>query len=172
MVAAIDRRPGPSPRLAAAWFRKPLEDEKRGWTRREELHAGAAAKPAMDAIASLEYDVATVSRECVAGDGGDENPDAPATVQSIVVRARTERDDADETGPKPLIVLPHGGPHASCAAGYVATVAYLASLGYAVAYCNYRGSTGYGEKALQTLVGGRGGRRRRGGLRGGRASRD
>ena len=79
-------------------------------------YAGAAAKPAMDAIASLEYDVATVSRECVAGDGGDENPDAPATVQSIVVRARTERDDADETGPKPLIVLPHGGPHASCAA--------------------------------------------------------
>ena len=156
VVAAIRSSPGSVPEARVAWFRKPLEDEPfRGWTRVKSAYAGAAAKPAMDAIASLEYDVATVSRECVAGDGGDENPDAPATVQSIVVRARTERDDADEVPtPKPLIVLPHGGPHASCAAGYVATVAYLASLGYAVAYCNYRGSTGYGEKALQTLVGG------------------
>jgi acylaminoacyl-peptidase len=40
------------------------------------------------------------------------------------------------------------------AAGYVATVAYLCSMGYAVVYCNYRGSTGYGERALQSLVGG------------------
>ena len=46
----------------------------------------------------------------------------------------------------PTIILPHGGPHASCAAGFVSTVAYLASLGYAVVYCNYRGSTGYGER--------------------------
>ena len=155
IVAAVRSSPGSVPEARVAWFRKSGdEDPFRGWTRVKSAYAGAAAKPAMDAIASLEYDVVTVSRECVAGDGGDANPDAPATVQSIVVRRRADEDADVDAGPRPTIILPHGGPHASCAAGYVATVAYLASLGYAVAYCNYRGSTGYGEKALQTLVGG------------------
>ena len=65
-------------------------------------------------------------------------------VESITVRPKAAAPRA-----LPTIILPHGGPHAACGAGYVATVAYLASLGYAVVYCNYRGSTGYGEDFLQ-----------------------
>ena len=96
VVAAIRSSPGSVPEARVAWFRKPLEDEpfRAGGRGVKSATPAPPRKPAMDAIASLEYDVATVSRECVAGDGGDENPDAPATVQSIVVRARTERDDA------------------------------------------------------------------------------
>jgi acylaminoacyl-peptidase len=90
----------------------------------------------MDAVANISYNVVEV---------------IPGTVEAVVVRSRS----AVASGEKlPTIVLPHGGPHANCAAMYVTTVAYLASLGYAVCYCNYRGSTGYGDAALQSLVGG------------------
>jgi acylaminoacyl-peptidase len=86
-------------------------------------------------------------------------------------------------GKVPLIVLPHGGPHSVFAADWKLSVAFLNSLGYAVCqgasrmdcrvvvcglYCvcslsvrpgpprpavNYRGSTGFGKKPLEALLG-------------------
>ena len=66
----------------------------------------------------------------------------PGEVESVVVRSRSAVASGERL---PTIVLPHGGPHANCGAAYVTSTAYLASLGYAVCYCNYRGSTGYGD---------------------------
>jgi dipeptidyl aminopeptidase/acylaminoacyl peptidase len=49
------------------------------------------------------------------------------------------------TGKKlPLIVYPHGGPHARDSWGYDFMVQFMASRGYAVLQVNFRGSTGYG----------------------------
>lgn len=45
--------------------------------------------------------------------------------------------------PAPLVVLPHGGPHARDVWGFDGEVQFLVSRGYAVLQPNYRGSTGY-----------------------------
>lgn len=49
----------------------------------------------------------------------------------------------------PLIVLPHGGPHARDDWSFDAQVQFLASRGYAVLQPNFRGSTGYGRDFVE-----------------------
>lgn len=44
----------------------------------------------------------------------------------------------------PLILMPHGGPHARDSWGFDPWLQYLASQGYAVLQVEFRGSTGYG----------------------------
>jgi dipeptidyl aminopeptidase/acylaminoacyl peptidase len=44
----------------------------------------------------------------------------------------------------PMVVYPHGGPHARDSWGYDFMVQFMASRGYAVLQVNFRGSTGYG----------------------------
>lgn len=46
----------------------------------------------------------------------------------------------------PLIVMPHGGPHARDSWGFDPWLQFLASKGYAVLQVQFRGSTGYGEE--------------------------
>ena len=54
----------------------------------------------------------------------------------------------------PLIVVPHGGPHSCFAASYTPSYSYLCEHGrYAVLQVNYRGSTGFGQDALESLSG-------------------
>ncbi len=55
----------------------------------------------------------------------------------------TQPAGATKENPPPLVVLPHGGPHARDSWGYDGEVQFLASRGYAVLQVNYRGSTGY-----------------------------
>lgn len=58
---------------------------------------------------------------------------------------------ASGTGPKPMVVLPHGGPHGPYDIwGYNADVQFLASRGYSVLQVNFRGSGGRG-KAFERL---------------------
>jgi len=45
----------------------------------------------------------------------------------------------------PLVVYPHGGPHARDDWGFDFMVQFMASRGYAVLQVNFRGSTGYGS---------------------------
>ena len=53
---------------------------------------------------------------------------------------------AHGSGPKPLIVLPHGGPHGIYDAwGFDADAQFFASRGYGVLQVNYRGSGGRGK---------------------------
>lgn len=49
----------------------------------------------------------------------------------------------------PLIVLPHGGPHARDYWGYDPQVQMLANAGYAVVQVNFRGSTGYSKNFME-----------------------
>jgi len=51
-------------------------------------------------------------------------------------------------GPTPLVVLPHGGPHARDDADFNYLVQFLASRGYAVFQPNFRGSSGFGPSFL------------------------
>lgn len=48
-------------------------------------------------------------------------------------------------GPKPLVVLPHGGPQARDYPRFDWLVQFIASRGYAVLQPQFRGSTGFGE---------------------------
>ncbi len=53
----------------------------------------------------------------------------------------------------PLIVVPHGGPHSSFSASFLASYAFLcAYLNAAVVLINYRGSTGFGQAGIDSLV--------------------
>ena len=51
------------------------------------------------------------------------------------------------------MAYPHGGPHGWTGAGFVKLYSYFVSIGYHVLLTNYRGSIGYGEAALESLVG-------------------
>ena len=51
---------------------------------------------------------------------------------------------------RPLLVVPHGGPHSATTVAYSASLAFLASRGYAVLAVNYRGSVGFGQRALNS----------------------
>jgi dipeptidyl aminopeptidase/acylaminoacyl peptidase len=51
-------------------------------------------------------------------------------------------------GPRPMVLLVHGGPWARDLWGYDATVQFLANRGYAVLQVNYRGSSGFGRDYL------------------------
>ena len=54
----------------------------------------------------------------------------------------------------PLIVVPHGGPHTCMSTAYIPSHSYLVKHGgYAVLLVNYRGSTGFGQAALESLTG-------------------
>jgi dipeptidyl aminopeptidase/acylaminoacyl peptidase len=53
----------------------------------------------------------------------------------------------------PLIVNPHGGPWLRDSWGFDREAQFLASRGYAVLKMNFRGSTGYGRKHLQSGYG-------------------
>jgi Acylamino-acid-releasing enzyme, N-terminal domain len=63
----------------------------------------------------------------------------------------------EDLGPSrkcPLIVVPHGGPHSCMTTSYVASYAFLALfLGAAVLHVNFRGSTGFGQKSIDALLG-------------------
>ncbi len=53
---------------------------------------------------------------------------------------------AGNGGPRPMVVLPHGGPHGPYDSwGYDADAQFLASRGYAVLQVNFRGSGGRGK---------------------------
>ncbi|KAJ3112647.1 hypothetical protein HDU96_004340 [Phlyctochytrium bullatum] len=52
-----------------------------------------------------------------------------------------------------LILYPHGGPHSAFSTAFSGMNAYLLSLGYALAMVNFRGSSGYGQKGIESLPG-------------------
>uniref|UniRef100_A0A3B3BME0 Acylamino-acid-releasing enzyme n=1 Tax=Oryzias melastigma TaxID=30732 RepID=A0A3B3BME0_ORYME len=53
----------------------------------------------------------------------------------------------------PLVVFIHGGPHSQFPAEWNSTTAGLVKLGCAVLVVNYRGSTGFGQDSIQSLIG-------------------
>lgn len=56
--------------------------------------------------------------------------------------------------PFPLVVIPHGGPHGVMPTAFVPAYAFLcATQCFAVLHVNFRGSTGFGTTALESLPG-------------------
>jgi len=54
----------------------------------------------------------------------------------------------------PLIVVPHGGPHSCTSTMFVPSYGFLCKHGrYAILHVNYRGSSGFGQAALESLAG-------------------
>ncbi|XP_068602507.1 S9 family peptidase [Brachionichthys hirsutus] len=53
----------------------------------------------------------------------------------------------------PLVVFIHGGPHSQFPAEWNCTTAGLVKLGFAVLMVNYRGSTGFGQDSILSLMG-------------------
>ncbi|XP_077466136.1 acylamino-acid-releasing enzyme isoform X2 [Stigmatopora argus] len=80
----------------------------------------------------------------------EENPDYPGLKFGAVL--------VNPSGPRrgsltPLVVFIHGGPHSQFAAEWNSTTAGLVSLGFAVLMVNYRGSTGFGQHSILSLIG-------------------
>ncbi|NXG02354.1 APEH enzyme, partial [Sakesphorus luctuosus] len=59
---------------------------------------------------------------------------------------------SDGTAPHPLVVCPHGGPHAVFDARWRPSMAALCQLGFAVLLVNYRGSLGFGQASISSLL--------------------
>ncbi|XP_028849403.1 acylamino-acid-releasing enzyme-like isoform X2 [Denticeps clupeoides] len=53
----------------------------------------------------------------------------------------------------PLVVFIHGGPHSQFCAEWNASVAAFCRLGFAVLMVNFRGSTGFGQDSILSLIG-------------------
>lgn len=55
----------------------------------------------------------------------------------------------------PLVLVPHGGPHSGFTNSFLASTACFAmNLDAAVLLVNYRGSIGYGQRSIDSLLGG------------------
>lgn len=62
--------------------------------------------------------------------------------------------DAEPGGTRaPLVVAPHGGPHAASINAFALSVAAFLASGLAVMYVNFRGSVGRDQTSLESLVG-------------------
>jgi dienelactone hydrolase len=81
-------------------------------------------------------------------------PDGAASpIEVVPYRARdgaelwayVTRANTGAAGPRPMIVLPHGGPESRDYFGYDAFAQFLASRGYIVLQPNFRGSSGFGR---------------------------
>jgi acylaminoacyl-peptidase len=60
----------------------------------------------------------------------------------------------DENSSKtPIILFPHGGPHAANVPIFLISPVFFATLGYAVINVNYRGSLGFGKSFVDALPG-------------------
>jgi len=78
-----------------------------------------------------------------------EHGDVKVDVSSILLLP-----DNTENEKLPLIVVPHGGPHSATPTTFVPSYSYLCQHGrYAVLHVNFRGSTGFGQAALESLAG-------------------
>ncbi|XP_043960863.1 acylamino-acid-releasing enzyme isoform X2 [Gambusia affinis] len=53
----------------------------------------------------------------------------------------------------PLIVLPHGGPHSVVVAEWLLSTSVLCRMGFGVLMVNYRGSLGFGQDSILSLLG-------------------
>ena len=53
----------------------------------------------------------------------------------------------------PLLAFPHGGPHGCSTTAFMNQAAFYTACGFSTLFINYRGSTGFGQAALESLPG-------------------
>ncbi|NWY50727.1 ACPH enzyme, partial [Chionis minor] len=61
--------------------------------------------------------------------------------------------EGSATQKRPLVVMPHGGPHSVFTASWMLYPAALCRVGFAVLLVNYRGSLGFGQDSVNSLPG-------------------
>lgn len=73
---------------------------------------------------------------------------AESAFEVIIISPHLENDE------KPgLAVFPHGGPHTATVKGFSVATTALLSRGFVVLLVNYRGSIGFGQASLESLLG-------------------
>ncbi|KAI8058335.1 Alpha/Beta hydrolase protein [Syncephalis plumigaleata] len=109
------------------------------WTRVHRPHSDTAA----NYLSTIKYQIKSF-------------PEQYYALEAVLIEPVDEIDQHSTVAKgdkRPLIIFPHGGPHAASTTGFSAMTSALVSLGFSVALVNYRGSTGYGYKAVQSLIG-------------------
>ncbi|GAQ80280.1 Dipeptidyl aminopeptidase [Klebsormidium nitens] len=101
------------------------------------------------ALRSLRFEVLQIP--VPSSPSGDELPAGAKLPFDAVLVESTSGNDAP--GSAPLLLAPHGGPHSAIPTSWIMSYAFLAALGFKVLHVNFRGSTGFGEDALQSLPG-------------------
>eukprot|EP00532_Pseudo-nitzschia_australis_P000645 CAMPEP_0168200904 /NCGR_PEP_ID=MMETSP0139_2-20121125/23349_1 /TAXON_ID=44445 /ORGANISM="Pseudo-nitzschia australis, Strain 10249 10 AB" /LENGTH=798 /DNA_ID=CAMNT_0008126279 /DNA_START=257 /DNA_END=2656 /DNA_ORIENTATION=+ len=89
---------------------------------------------------NLPYDMQVVSIDSDSIDGAASYP-----IQALLLLPKNRNQKV------PMVVVPHGGPHGCSASAFAPGIAHLASK-YAVLLPNYRGSTGFGQSPLNSLL--------------------
>ncbi|MET4729054.1 dipeptidyl aminopeptidase/acylaminoacyl peptidase [Lysobacter enzymogenes] len=80
--------------------------------------------------------------------------DGKTLVSYLTLPAQADADrDGKPDRPAPMVLFVHGGPWARDEYGYFGTYQWLANRGYAVLNVNYRGSTGFGKRFLNSADG-------------------
>eukprot|EP00898_Chlorokybus_atmophyticus_P007404 jgi/Chlat1/7665/Chrsp64S00560 len=122
---------------------RPIGNEPWHWTEAEDRTEAPFAPGVEQALASLRFRViqvpVTPSRTDASGS---------RHIEAIIISKQ-----GNEGTKAPTILSLHGGPHAVFTTGYMMPFAYLASLDYNLILVNYRGSIGFGEAPLQSLLG-------------------
>lgn len=94
-------------------------------------------------LLNFSYDVFTMK-----------SPKIEDEVETLVQWILMKPHDTKDGKKPPLIIVPHGGPHSCTPTTFNPPYAYLCGKGgYAILHVNYRGSTGFGQRALEALPG-------------------
>ncbi|ETK95747.1 hypothetical protein F441_01413 [Phytophthora nicotianae CJ01A1] len=90
-------------------------------------------------------------------------PETPSVLKDLLLPSTSSSSDYEATvmlpnstppaDGYPVILELHGGPHGNSPVMYRSMCDFWAALGFAVVTVNYRGSTGFGIKALESLIG-------------------
>lgn len=107
-------------------------------------------------LSDVRWAVVSVPVPSVEG-GASKNVDSQETIEAILMMPPPLKGGEEKESyrpPFPLIVVPHGGPHSLMPTAFVPSYAFLcATQGLAVLHVNFRGSTGFGNAALESLPG-------------------
>jgi acylaminoacyl-peptidase len=97
----------------------------------------------------FDFEIIETQVPTVVGVTDGASPDDPTPIQSILLMPKQVAQGPEKP---PLIVIPHGGPHSVSSTIYQPSCAFLCAHGrYALLLVNYRGSTGFGTRFLETL---------------------
>ncbi|KAF9426656.1 hypothetical protein BGZ94_006212 [Podila epigama] len=85
----------------------------------------------------------------------DNIPDQLDNLETLFLEPNKEKQRSSAvSGTKPpLVLFPHGGPHSGFAAEFSVLNLVLVNLGLSVALINFTGSLGFGQDAVEALVG-------------------
>jgi len=138
---------------ASLWVVKTIDLMQGGKKENEKIIATARLVSSFSPIAASTFSPVTRATEksfCVQlltvdSESIDGAPSSP--LQALLLLPK----NLDKEDKVPMIVIPHGGPHSCSTSTFLPGIAYLANK-YAVLLPNYRGSTGFGQASLTSLL--------------------